>query len=193
MRAYQFILAHLPRDIVSLLDIGFGGGEVAYLVRADPDFHIKKIVGVEAFKPFVNFVEKHHIYDEVYHATIESHLPFRDKEFDVLILSQMLDHLKPSDANDILQEAERVAKKLIIIVADNVDHDGQTEFLNPYQRHLSNWKASDFNRLGYTVYGIGAFRYPLPHALARFAEIAVRRVPSLSRHILAVKELDGIK
>lgn len=190
MRAYSYVLDHIPASAKSLVDIGCGKGELGYLARADTRFHFERVVGIEAFSQFADFVKKHNVYDDFLNVVLGQKLPFRDGEFDVSVLSQVIDHLTGKDGVAILEELERITKMRVLIVADNVEHDAQTEFINPYQEHQSDWTVNDFKIRGYQVYGIGAFKHPLPsHALERIMQMMVRRLPTLSRHILAVKDV----
>lgn len=194
MRAYAYILDHIPQDARSLVDIGCGRGEIGFLARADRRFNLKKIVGLDAFPAYVDFCKHHRIYDEIHQFELrniaKNPLPFSNSEFDVSVLSQVIEHLSPQDGSAILDELDRITARRIIVVTDNFWTEGiHKETENPYQEHRSRWGVKDFEKLGYRVFGIGAFRYEVPlHSLSRVLQVAVRRFPSLSRNILAVKD-----
>ena len=194
MRAYSFILDHIPQDIESFIDIGCGKGEVGFLAGVDRRFNIKRMVGLDAFGPYIEFCKDHSIYNETHHFELrdisDNPLPFNEAEFDVTLLSQVIEHLSPEDGTSLLAELDRITAKRIIVVTDNFWTEGiHTETGNPFQEHHSRWTVDKFKDLGYRVFGIGAFRYQIPfNSVARMMEIAVRRLPSLSRNVLAIKD-----
>ncbi len=194
MRVYSFILDQIPQDASSLVDIGCARGDVGFLVRTDIRFNLKRTVGIDAFPTYVKFCQDHKVYDEIYQIelknVVQNKLPFKDSEFDVSVLSQIIEHLSPEDGSAILDELERITARRIIVVTDNFWTEGvHKETGNPYQEHRSRWSVKDFKERGYRVIGIGAFRYQFPsHSLSRVLQLGARRLPSLSRNILAVKD-----
>lgn len=107
----------------SILDIG--GGEGVY----SEELKIKgfKPICVDINKDYIKQSEKKGIESYVMDATS---LNFSDKSFDVVLLFEVLEHIK--DFKKVLKEAERVAKKYIIITVPNC-----SGFDELYKLHLT--------------------------------------------------------
>ena len=81
------------------------------------DFNRKNIISVDIDKYDIeNFVQ----------ANAHS-LPFKNKEFDIAVLGEILEHVE--DPIQVLKEAKRVANKIVITVPNEYEW---TEELNPF-------------------------------------------------------------
>jgi len=64
-------------------------------------------------------------------------LPFKDKSFDTVVMTEVIEHIPPEDRDRVIQELQRVARKIIIISAPSREeinlHDNE-EF-NPHWRN----------------------------------------------------------
>jgi len=81
------------------------------------DFNRKNIVSVDIDKYDIeNFVQAN-----------AHNLPFKDKEFDIAVLGEILEHVE--DPIQVLKEAKRVANKIVITVPNEYEW---TEELNPF-------------------------------------------------------------
>jgi SAM-dependent methyltransferase len=93
----------IPDDVVSVLDVGAGTGEMAQSIRTlRPEL---KISGADIYirpKTFIPVVE----YDG-------NKLPFNDASFDAVITVDVLHHC--NDPVSVLRECARVSKKWVII------------------------------------------------------------------------------
>ncbi|MEM3871082.1 MAG: class I SAM-dependent methyltransferase [Nitrososphaeria archaeon] len=150
------ILEQIPVDIDSLLDVGCGRGIIGAMVRIyrTP----KRLVGIDAFRPYLDFCRHHNFYDELYEYDLRNSLPFSDKEFDVATCIEVIEHLPKNDGARLLLELERIAKK-VIITTPNIFFPQKNYDDNPFQKHLSIWSAEDFRELGYEVRGVGDFMF----------------------------------
>ena len=81
------------------------------------DFNRKNIISVDIDKYDIeNFVQAN-----------AHNLPFKDKEFDIAVLGEILEHVE--DPIQVLKEAKRVANKIVITVPNEYEW---TEELNPF-------------------------------------------------------------
>lgn len=113
----------------SYLDVGCGRGEMLHHAR---DFGFAPVHGVEVVRNLVdgNLV----VYGEA-HA-----LPFDDNSFDVVTLFDVIEHLLPGDDEEACREMARVARKHIVLTANNRDshlHDGTDLHIN--KRAYDEW------------------------------------------------------
>jgi len=142
----------IPKETKTLLDLGTGKGELASYIKRR-----RKIVidGIEIFKPYVDSLKKSGIYRSVIVGDITK-IRLVNKEYDIVLCSQVLEHLQKEKAIRVLKCWEKYAGKRIIVGVPNGrvnqgEYDG-----NKYQEHNSTWSRRDLEQLGYRVYGQGA-------------------------------------
>lgn len=79
--------------------------------------------------------------------------------YDVVLVSQAIEHLPKKKGLKAVREWEKKGKKIIISTPVGFVPFHQLELSeqdqNPYQKHLSGWEVSDFKKMGYSVYGQG--------------------------------------
>jgi len=79
-------------------------------------------------------------------------LPFENDSFDVVLIIDVIEHLKKKKGLDLLEEAKRLCKKAVIVITplwwtDNIENmmdEGSPYYQNPYERHQSLWERKDF-------------------------------------------------
>ncbi len=140
----------LPEDIIC--DAGCGEGNFYYrIVRK------KKIknfcIGCDIFLPSLILAKEKNIYKGLVTADIRF-LPFKPRQFDVVIASHVIEHL---EKDKILEKLEIIPKRLLIIFVPNeyVPFSFEDEIPNVYQRHRSGYIAEDFKHRDFFVRGIG--------------------------------------
>lgn len=142
----------------TILDIGCGYGNWGYLIKTAYWYtkagrKRKKanfLMGIDICKNYLKFVNYHRVYSET--AMCDSrYLPLNDKTFDTVLLLEIIEHLPKSEGYNILKEAERVAKRLVIVSTPSYFIRQETRDGNKFQKHLSKWTVSDFKRAGYTI------------------------------------------
>jgi ubiquinone/menaquinone biosynthesis C-methylase UbiE len=181
------VLEQIPVKADSIVDVGCGRGIIGALVRIyrNP----KRIVGIDAFRPYLDFCRRHDFYDELYDYDLRQiPLPFIDKEFDVATCIEVIEHLPKISGIYLLNELERIAKK-IIITTPNGPLPQKALDGNPFQKHLSCWYVKDFIKRGYTVKGVGDFmfsRRSIPHLSSLLSRFSYR-MPTFSTFLLAYK------
>jgi ubiquinone/menaquinone biosynthesis C-methylase UbiE len=181
------ILEQIPVKMNSLVDMGCGRGVIGALVRIyrNP----KRLVGIDAFRPYLDFCSRHDFYDELYQYDLrQTPLPFSDKEFDVATCIEVIEHLPKNSGVRLLNELERIAKKVVITTPNDFFPQKALDN-NPFQKHLSSWSVKDFTKRGYTVKGVGYFMFSgrkikyLSFLLSRFSYT----MPTFSDILLAYK------
>src|SRR4051812_37369967 len=98
------ILDLLPSDVSSVLDVGCGDG---LITNAIP-LHIK-VVGLD---PSAHALQ--HVRRESRTGTISA-MPFKDRSFDLVMTTDVLEHLPADVLEQAIKELTRVARKYILI------------------------------------------------------------------------------
>jgi len=153
-------------DGYTIIDLACGWGKWGSLIRTNwfctavgegetqPDY----LLGVDIFLPTLTRVKNHKIYDDVINCDISA-LPIRDNSLDVVIASEVIEHLQVPKGLELLNESERISKKTIILITPI--YPGKRgaallpEGLNPYEQHVTRWGIGFLKSMGYTVMGIG--------------------------------------
>jgi len=147
---YSTILSWIPRNSTSIIDIGCGRGHLGYALRADcleTSRKIKRLVGLDNNFAYLDFLTHHQVYDElIQHDLKKGYIFSNDKEFDVAVLCDILEHLTGPVARQILKDAERIAKLVVIsviTVKENLAVHGQ--------HHGSKLVDDNIHRTWFTV------------------------------------------
>jgi len=185
---YEYHGPLLREEIPSLkgnlmLDIGCGKGVLGYMLKAEK--HVSYSVGLDIWYPYLKFVKEHKVYDDVVLASADK-LPFKALSFDLVLASEVIEHLPKMRGWIFLKEVERVCKyKIIITTPRGFWEKGFLEDSAPTQRHLSGWTDKEFKRLGYRILGVG-FRIG---KWAIFYKITVvHRFSKIAAFLIAIKE-----
>jgi predicted TPR repeat methyltransferase len=184
----DIVLSYVPLHVVSVVDVGAGRGVVGALMRIyrEP----ARLVAVEHFDEYIAFMRKHGFYDEIVsHDLRQRPLPFGEKEFDLAVALEVIEHLPKDDGLALLDEMVRISKQSIVSTPN--EYYDQPEYdANPLQRHVSIYRASDLRKKGFGVIGVGNLSFlglgkRFPHLSWRLRGFAFN-LPRLSSHLLAV-------
>ncbi|WP_048150686.1 class I SAM-dependent methyltransferase [Palaeococcus ferrophilus] len=129
-----------PKNL-RILDVGVGtGSKIEWLVEKN------EVYGLEINEVAISRAKKRGI--NVIKANIEERFPFEDKSFDLVICSQVLEHLvRPYKT---LQEINRVLKPKGIFIVDVPNHFGLLSRIhilfggNLYRDHAGYWRNEKF-------------------------------------------------
>lgn len=107
---------------------------------------------------------------------------------------EVLEHLELDHGVSLIQEAERVASKWVLITTPNywsTNTKSVRQEENQLQYHLSRWTPEDFKLLGYNVCGFGPIKsMGLPgRIITPLMKRFCRLFPSLFSRILATKRI----
>ncbi len=187
--------------VKTILDIGCGDGSFMTIINKSGDY---KATGIDLYKPYIQTARKTKRFERLIAADIRK-IKFKEKSFDLVLSSQVVEHLEKNEAKILIRKIEKIAKKKIVIATTNGYFpfdpiEGKDD--NPFQVHKCGWTVSEFKRMGYKVYGQGLglvykpnkfFRIPILKYLFFIFSYIVSPVvyffPRLSTYIIAVKEL----
>lgn len=140
-------------NVTSLLDLGCGDhSPVGPLKRA---FGRRlRAVGVDIWRPSITKSRKLALHDRYIQSDI---LAFDAPEgsFDIVVLLDVIEHFARREGLILLQNIEKIfSQKAIVYTPHGYLWQAERD-ANPYQKHGSGWKVSDFVNRGYEVRGIG--------------------------------------
>jgi len=150
---YQQYWKTLEREINScqtLLDLGCGTDSPILNFK----HKLKYTLGVDIFEPSLKQSKKKLIHsDYLQFDVLNIDNAIKNKSFDWVLASDLLEHLSKNDGRRFLSAIEQIAKRKIIVFTPNgfitqLTYDG-----NKYQTHLSGWDFEQMKKLGYRVIG----------------------------------------
>lgn len=150
-RLLQSFLRHLYEMLMevepeSVLDAGCGEGFVVdYLARQNPDL---KLTGVDLSEEAIAYAEAHFGERARFRTGSVYKLPFSDNSFDVVLCSEVLEHL--DDPGRAVQELKRVARRHVLITVPRepyfqwLNNVGQWLDISPDPGHVNFWTKDSF-------------------------------------------------
>jgi SAM-dependent methyltransferase len=149
------IRKELGRGARTVLDIGCGRGLIgAPITRTGRYF----TVGAEIYQPDLREAWKNHTHVAFVRCDIRS-LPFRPGSFDIILCTEVLEHVTKEEGRTLLKNMEEIASRKVILSTPrgylNTCHESSP---NPpaqdniHQEHQSGWHADELRALGYRVY-----------------------------------------
>ncbi len=191
---HPFVFHHIP-DLRNkkILDCGCGKGIYGYLIRVTRPLNNSEIIGLDIKEDYLEFCRIHNIYDKLIKGNIKK-IPFKDKTIDLLICSEVVEHLKKKDSEIFFKEVDRVCKGRAIITTPNIFY--QTYKEADADSHKSIWNVFEFRKMGYRVYGIGAKividrhdrLFKLKQAISMIVTPLSYYIPSISGSLICVKD-----
>ena len=137
---YHVLLGYIPLDVQTVLDVGAGYGIFGYIIKKT------RKCTITAIEPFYNNLPHDYIYTTTWQDWYDKH----KEHYDVVIATELIEHLLPLEALLFLQQAKEVADRVIIGTPIKFEeqpaYDG-----NEYQKHLSVISEDQFKELGYTT------------------------------------------
>ena len=137
-------------SLCTLLDAGCGEGVVANIIATK--FPKIKLTGIDGASEAVRYANDNFSEIKVIEGNLYD-LPFPDKSFDIVLCSEVLEHLL--DYPDALEEIKRVAKKTIIItvphepwfcIGNLLSLHNVVRFGNPID-HVNHWTYASFKAM----------------------------------------------
>lgn len=132
----------------SVLDLGIGYGMNGAGVRnwidlGYPPFDTK-LIGVEVWGQYRSPLWD--CYDVIHETTIENYLDQNTEKFDLIIMSDVIEHFEKDAGFDIIEKLKtklHTEGVLLISTPAKKFHQGAV-YGNKYERHLSAWQIQDF-------------------------------------------------
>lgn len=227
MRLYQrlqkakMILKYLPFSVFwivrycigdhikTILDLGCGDGKFTQYTSEGEKWTVS---GIELFKEYTGNIKRMKNFKEIIIADIINLPPsVTKKKYDVVLLLQVIEHLKKEDGLRGLKIWEKLAEKRIVISApvgflkyDRVEKREKEQ--NKLQKHLSSWVPNEFKSRGYKVYGQGIsliygksglarklppLFWPLLSLFSYLFSPLVFFFPYMATYMIAVKEIEA--
>lgn len=197
--SYPWIVRHHIEDEKKILDVGCGDGAFMAILNRDKKY---KVTGVDLFGPYLKKAKSLGVYQKVIKKDIRK-INFKKNSFDVVICSQVIEHLNKKDGLVLISKIKQIAPKVIIGTPNG--RFSQEEYdENRLQQHRSAWNSQDFEKLGFKVYGQGLkLIYGEDGLMSKFGSNTlinfllsitsyclspiVYFIPDLGAHIIAVK------
>jgi hypothetical protein len=129
---------------------------------------------------------------------------FRDASCDIVLASQIIEHLSKNDGLTLIKDLERISRgKIIITVPVGYNPKQHLEDDNPWQAHKSAWHPDEFKIRGFKVYGYDGARFlrgergefkikskmlmPFLFAISLLTQLVTRKFVSASYQMLCIK------
>jgi ubiquinone/menaquinone biosynthesis C-methylase UbiE len=194
---------NVSRSQKVILDVGCGKGEFTKsLFNLDKSSIIfPYTIGLDIFIPSLLIAKK--ICDDVVRCDIKF-LPIRAESCNIVLASQVIEHLTKNEGLNLMKDLERVSKEAIIITVPVGQNSKQhLEDNNPWQTHRSAWYPDEFKARGFKVYGYAGARFlfrergeyklksrilwPIFYALSLLTQCVTRWFVTASYKILCIK------
>lgn len=185
------ITSKLDRSTRSCLDVGCGRGTFKFIKNLNS-------VGCDINLPSLMKAREKGYYNNLVRCDVR-YLPFKPKSFDVAICVEVIEHLDKTDGIELLRQMEEIASRQVIIMTPWGYFPMKEREDNPYLTHRSGWLPQELQKMGYNVYPIYYFRYPLG---SRIHQILARYIltlllyplihllpEKLAQDLVAIKEL----
>jgi hypothetical protein len=163
--AHEAIVHHISAlqkpsaaDSSLVIDVGCSKGDFMKVLRDTNNslFRVSYTIGLDLFLPSL-FLAKD-VYDDVIQCDIRF-LPLRESPCDIVMASEVLEHLTKNDGLMLIKDLDRISKAIVAITTPvGYNSKAHLEDDNPWQVHKSGWIPVELSVLGFDVYGIGGAR-----------------------------------
>jgi len=138
------VLTLIPPEVGSILDVGCGDGRITNRLATK----YPRVVGVD-----ISEAALQHVKAETVKASVES-LPFKDGSFDLVLATELLEHLPKAIYHKAIAEMKRVAKEWIVIsvpwkeqLSIGQAYCARCEVIFHVNYHYRNFNSSSLKRL----------------------------------------------
>ncbi len=164
----ETILKYVPFSIIwvhrkaigepnTLLDLGSGDGTFTKSIKLDSDWII---TAADIYPKIVKDALRNDLYKKVINGdvnTIVNDLIKKKQKYNVVLLSQVIEHLNKNEGKKLLKAVEKIATNRIVVGTPRGYLSQEDVFVdeNPFQKHKSGWTTEEFQEMGYVVRGVG--------------------------------------
>lgn len=198
---YHELLEEAVGDAESVLDVGCGDRSPVHRFSR----RAARLVGVDAHPASIERSRAAGIHDEYVLADVRTIGDrFAAGSFEAVVAIDLIEHLEAEDGLRLLEAAEAIARRRVVIFTPNGFVRQSAREDNPWQVHLSGWSARRLRSLGYDVRGVHGLRAlrgeearirwrprRLWHLVSDLTQPLASRVPSLAYQLLAVKDVEA--
>jgi ubiquinone/menaquinone biosynthesis C-methylase UbiE len=187
----KMLMKYIPKDI-TLLDIGCGTGCLKV-------FGEHPSTGVDICDDSLNVAKQRGKFQLLLKCDVRN-LPFTEKSFDGVVCTEVIEHLSKQDGYKLIDDLERIARKIVIYTTPwGADLLPRHSF-NPYMNHQCGWLPEEFEERGYKIYPLNTLRYlkfgdywwhsMMHYGVSFLSSPIVAMFPrKLSDNFMAIKEL----
>lgn len=136
-----------------ILDVGCGKGDIVRSLQKPrkPPMVSFQTIGLDIYLPYLLKTKKE--YNEAILCDARF-LPLAIDSCDVVIASQIIEHLEKKEGLKLIADLERISKGIIAItVPVGYSQKQHLEDSNPWQQHKSGWHPDEFKTRGFIVSG----------------------------------------
>lgn len=155
---YQQYWKMLEREIngcQTLLDLGCGTDSPILNLK----HKLKYTLGLDIFEASLKQSKKKSIHSDYLRLDVLNiDNAIKNKSFDCVLASDLLEHLSKKDGRRFLSAIEKIATKKVIIFTPNGFIEQNEYNGNKYQTHLSGWDFEQMEKLGYRVIGVNGWK-----------------------------------
>jgi 2-polyprenyl-3-methyl-5-hydroxy-6-metoxy-1,4-benzoquinol methylase len=189
------VLSHIVGSTV--LDAGCGIGRWGHLIESnwwESKLDEAPVVdGFDAHEPNVAQCRKFDCYRRVWHQVLPSPI---EGQWDTVLASELVEHIPPESALEVLETLEGAARRRIIVTTPNWHYLRPADDSNPFEAHLGSVSRRTLRQRGYKLIGAGiAYRPSRVVAAMRTLRLAwpleslPRAVPALGDLIVGIKDV----
>lgn len=193
------VLTHIVGATV--LDAGCGVGRWGHLIESNwwesKIDEAPAVDGFDAHEPNVERCRGYGCYRRVWHQVLPSPI---DGQWDTVLASELIEHIPPESAGEVLDTLEGAARRRIIVTTPNWNYlrpaPDEGEATNPFEAHLGAVSRRALRERGYKLVGAGiAYRPSRVTAAMRNLRLAwpleslPRAVPALGDLIVGIKDV----
>jgi hypothetical protein len=140
----------------TLLDVGCGHDSPIRYVRG-LDRLIK--TGIDGYQPSIDVSKSNSIHDFYIKSELIEYPKINPlKTFDVVLISDVIEHFEKDKALELIDAYEALATKMIILFTPNGFLPQGELMSNPWQVHRSGFKSDFFKDRGYNLIGVGGLK-----------------------------------
>ncbi len=150
-------LIHLKPS--TILDVGFGFGKWGMLAReftdvwwgrgCNPEHWTGRIDGIEIFEKYIQDLQRE-IYDNIYIGNALDLLPLFNIVYDVIIASDILEHMTQEDGVKFLDQIKERSKHAFIVTPISMSAQVAV-YGNQNEIHLYQWSEEDLKKYGTVI------------------------------------------
>lgn len=152
----RVILCVLATNPKSILDLGIGYGANAAGIRNWYSLDVE-IMGVEGFEQYETGMWN--LYNDIVIDDIEHYLRTCNRKFDMVLMTDVLEHFDKEKGKEILKLIESVTLKAAVVTTPAVWFDQEAVNGNELERHHCLWTVEDFQEAGWGIVHDGSPDY----------------------------------